>query len=90
MALIDTVKAALRISHNELDDEISRLIDTAKEDLIRVGVPCDIVLGERDSLVTQAVVTFVLMTMTEDATLMDKYQRAYEIQADGLRRRSDV
>ena len=90
MALIDTVKAALRISHNELDNEISRLIDTAKEDLIRVGVPCDIVLGERDSLVTQAVVTFVLMTMTEDATLMDKYQRAYEIQADGLRRRSDV
>lgn len=90
MALIDTVKAALRISHDKLDDEISRLITTAKEDLIRVGVPCDIVLGERDSLVTQAVVTFVLMTMTEDATLMDKYQRAYEIQADGLRRRSDV
>lgn len=90
MALIDTVKAALRISHNELDDEISRLIDTAKEDLIRVGVPNYITVGEGDSLVTQAVVTFVLMTMTEDATLMDKYQRAYEIQADGLRRRSDV
>lgn len=90
MALIDTVKAALRISHDKLDDEISRLITTAKDDLIRVGVPSGIAADEGDSLVTQAVVTFVLMTMTEDATLMDKYQRAYEIQADGLRRRSDV
>lgn len=36
MALFDTVKTALRISHNNLDDEITRLISTAKADL----VPC--------------------------------------------------
>ena len=90
MALFDTVKTALRISHNNLDDEITRLISTAKADLVRVGVPADIAGEESDSLVTQAVTTFCLMVMTEDPTLIDKYQRAYEIQADGLRRRTNV
>lgn len=89
MATLDTAKAALRITHTTLDDEITRLIETAKADLIRAGVAEATVTAE-GNLVTEAIVTYVLMTMTEDVNLMDKYREAYDIQVDGLRRASNV
>lgn len=89
MATLDTVKTALRINHTELDTEISRLIEAAKADMIRVGVASEVV-QTGGSLVTEAVVTYCLMMMTEETALIDKYARAYEIQIDGIRRATNV
>lgn len=84
---LEIVKDALRIRHKALDDEIERLIGTARADIIRVGV--DAILAQSDDdLVIQAIVTFCLLNMTSDSELMDKYKRAYEIQIEGLRRMS--
>lgn len=84
---LEIVKDALRIRHKALDDEIERLISTARADIIRVGV--DAILAQSDDdLVIQAIVTFCLLNMTSDSELMDKYKRAYEIQIEGLRRMS--
>jgi len=38
MALLEDVKMALRISHNALDDDIQNNIDSALEDMARVGI----------------------------------------------------
>lgn len=89
MAMLDDVKTALRINHEELDTEIARLIDAAKADMIRVGIAIEVV-ETGGSLVTQAIVTYCLMVMTEEVSLIDKYVRAYEIQIDGIRRASNV
>ena len=84
---LEIVKDALRIRHKALDDEIERLIGTARADIIRVGVDASLAQSD-DDLVIQAIVTYCLLNMSSDPELMDKYKRAYEIQIEGLRRMS--
>lgn len=84
---LEIIKDALRIRHKALDDEIERLIGTARADIIRVGVDASLAQSD-DDLVIQAIVTYCLLNMSSDPELMDKYKRAYEIQIDGLRRMS--
>jgi hypothetical protein len=89
MALLDTVKTALRISHSKLDDELTRLIAVARMELQRVGVQEEV--AEADSeLVDQAIVTYCLLNTTENTALIDRYQRAWELQLDGVRKSSLV
>lgn len=79
------VKTAARIRHNKLDDEIARLIDAATTEMIRAGVDEKAARGD-DPLIIQAKVTYCLMNLTEDPNLIDKYNHAFEIQLDGLRK----
>lgn len=85
MSIKDVVKKAQRIKHDKLDDEIERLIGTAREELIRVGVDREVVEAD-GSLVKQAVVTYCLQNLTEEKDLMDKYGKSFEIQADNIRK----
>lgn len=85
MAINDTVKQALRIKHNKLDGEIARLVKTAQDEMIRAGVAKTIAESD-DSLVTQAVVTFCLMNMTEEKNLIDKYEGSFRLQVDDIRK----
>ena len=89
MAVLDTVKKALRISHTKLDDELNRLIAVARAELKRVGVADSVAEGS-DDLVIQSIVTFCLIHSTEDVQLIDKYQKAWSIQADGIRKCSEI
>ena len=89
MATLDTVKTALRIRHQELDGEITRLIGAAQASMVRAGV-APIIVQTGGQLVTQAIVTYCLMNMTEEKGLIDKYAEAYDIQVDGIRRASNV
>lgn len=81
-----TAKTVLRISHTKLDDEILRLIQTARRDLIRVGVKPAVANSESDLLVDQAIVTYCLMNLTESERKAELYQKSYESQIDGLRK----
>ena len=80
-----TVKKALRITHSQLDDEITRLIGTAQAEMIRAGVTEEVV-NAGGSLVEQATVTFCLMNMTEDKSLIDKYDESFRLQVDNIRK----
>lgn len=77
------VKLALRISHTTLDDEIDANIETARAELIRVGVSADMATGE-DKLVVDAVIAYCLARMA--ATDRDRYDEAWQYRADCLRR----
>lgn len=100
--LREAAKSAARISNDRHDDEISSLIAAAKEELRRVGVKTDALSisasteMQTDStaftdyavpLVQQAIITYCLWHLTEDQDLIDRYERAFRMQADALRRR---
>ena len=78
----ESVKNSLRIRHDKLDAEIESTITAAEMDLIRMGVAKDVV--------NRAICIYCLWQMTEDERLIDKYHRAYEIHADGLRKNKRV
>lgn len=84
MAIIDDVKTARRISHTKLDSDIRRLIETARAELVRVGVDED-KTKEDDSLINQAIITFCLKEMSS-GDIRDKYEESWNIQCDGLRK----
>ena len=73
MAILDDVKRACRVSTNALDDEYTRLINTAKLDLGIAGV----ITGEVDDLVEEAIITYCKMRsgIPED---YDKLKAAYD------------
>lgn len=80
-----TIKTALRISHNKLDDEIDRQIITAKKELVRVGVsPAKV--AAPDELITEAIRVYALKNMTESVDLIELYDRAWVNIVDGIRK----
>lgn len=89
MTTLDTVKTAKRIGHTNLDDEIKRLIKTAEAELIRLGVS-EAKVNDGGSLITEATVTFCLMKLEDDLKIRAEYSEAFKIQADQIRRSSDV
>lgn len=88
--ITSTIKTALRIKHDKLDDEIERLEETARREMVRVGVKDEIAMDDTNYLANQAVVTYCLMNLTEDEGLIDKYNKAWECQIDGIRRNVNV
>ncbi len=79
------IKTGLRISHHKLDDEVERQIETAKRELIRVGVsPAKVSVP--DELITEAIRVYALKNMTENVDMIDLYDRAWVNIVDGIRK----
>lgn len=76
MAIIDKTKMALRITTTAYDDELTDLIEAAKQDLGIAGV---IVPSELDAIVTRAIITFCKMSfgLPED---YDRLKASYDEQ----------
>ena len=71
--MLENVKKALRITHNELDDEIGELIDIAEADLLAVGVKFD----NDKAMRRQAIRFYCQANFGKDANY-EKYNTAYE------------
>lgn len=76
MAMLDDVKAAMRITVSVYDSEISSLIDSAKLDLGIAGV---IVPDTIDALVKRAIITYARMNFGSPDDY-DKLKAAYDEQ----------
>ena len=85
MAVIDTVKTALRINHDILDGDIERLIGVAQDELIRVGVDGSLAISD-DSLIKQAIVTFCQSQMESDIKKVERFEASWLLQIDNLRK----
>lgn len=83
------VKRRMRFNHDELNSDIDDLINAAKADMVRAGVDADIV-QECGSLVKQAAITFCQKELTEEKDLIDKFEEAYKIQLDNIRKSGDL
>lgn len=76
MTMLDKVKMGLRITTNAYNDEITDLIEAAKQDLGIAGV---VVPETIDEIVTRAIITYCKMSfgLPEDA---DRLKRSYDEQ----------
>ena len=74
--MLEKVKKALRISTNSFNDELTDLIEAAKQDLGIAGV---VVPSELDAIVSRAIITFCKMSfgLPED---YDRLKASYDEQ----------
>ncbi len=86
--LAKDIKLYLRISHNLLDDEIEKVIASARQEMIRAGVSTAVANGEdTDSveIVETAIKTYAKMYYA-DTKDGEKYAESFEYQLDNIRK----
>lgn len=80
--LLESVKLALRVSHNKLNPEIQDLMDAARLDLIQAGVSFEKVKDEQDALIRRAITVYCKANfgLDDKDTISSKelYQKSYE------------
>jgi uncharacterized phage protein (predicted DNA packaging) len=75
MALLEKVKAALRISHDALDEaEIVPLIEAAKQELAIAGV---VVAEDDDPMIIRAATTYVKAHFGYDNSEAERFERIF-------------
>lgn len=82
--ILEKVKLALRISHNELNDEIEDVITSARQEMTRAGMRSDIAAGSME-LVETAIKTYALAYYAP-VKEAEKYTESFRYQLDQLRK----
>lgn len=77
MALLDDVKQALRVSSATLNQEITDLIEAAKEDLQISNVDAE-TLTDADPLIKRAIITYCKAHFGYNNPDADRFMVAYE------------
>lgn len=79
MALLDDVKDALRISGNDLDTEVTDLINAAQADLKLSGILTSKATSTTDPLVRRAVVIYCKANFGWANNEGEKFQNSYDM-----------
>lgn len=82
--ILEKVKLALRISHNELNDEIKDVITSARQEMTRAGMKSDIAESNME-LVETAIKTYALAYYAP-VKEAEKYTESFRYQLDQLRK----
>lgn len=85
MTILEKVKLALRISHNLLDAEITDVIASARQELIRAGVDKSVAESNIE-LVETAIKTYALEYYASDEKEANRYGESFKYQCDCLRK----
>lgn len=85
MDVFAKVKLALRISHNYLDSEITDVIASGRQDMIRAGVEESVANGSTE-LVETALKTYALAYFAGATAEADKYNESFRYQLDCIRK----
>lgn len=84
--MLQTMKKALRISHNLLDDVIQADIETARAEMVRAGVSVEVAADDDNRLVQSCIKAFVMAMETDDAKLQEGYMNSFKYQLDNIRK----
>ena len=81
MAMLDDVKAAMRISAGTtaFDDELADLIAAARADLQLSGISAAKADDDTDSLIKRAIIVYVKWNFGFDNPDVDRLERAYNL-----------
>ena len=79
MALIDDVKDALRISGNDLNTEVTDLINAAQADLKLAGVLSAKAMSTTDSLIKRAVVVYCKAHFGFDNAEAERFLNSFDM-----------
>lgn len=83
--IFNKVKLALRISHNLLDSEISDVITSARQELVRAGVDPEVANSDKEIIQT-AIKTYALEYYAQDPKDADRYSESFKYQLDCIRK----
>lgn len=83
--IADKVKLALRISHNLLDNEISDVITSARQEMLRAGVDSEVAASDME-LVQTAIKTYALEYYAQDPKDAERYSASFKYQLDCIRK----
>ena len=86
MAILDTVRLALRWKSIALNEEIQRYIDWSKAEIERAGVPHDIAVSDTDPLICDCIVQGCLMNLSTDERIREAANTSFLYQLDNLRK----
>lgn len=90
MAILDTVKLALRWKNTSLDSEVTRYINWAKAEIERVGVPHAIAVSDTNPLIEDCIVQGCLMNLSTDERIREAAEKAFFYQLDNIRKSSSI
>ena len=82
----EKVKLALRISHNLLDDEISDVIKSGRQEMVRAGVSEEVAESTLE-IVETALKTYALAYYSEPS-VAEKYTESFKYLLDNIRKSS--
>lgn len=85
MTIFEKVKLALRITHDLLNAEITDVIDSARQEMIRAGV-AEAVANGSSELVETAIKTYALAYFCGNLTDSEKYTESFKYQLDNIRK----
>lgn len=88
MTILEKIKLALRITHNLLDSEITDVITSARQELLRAGVDSDVAESDYELVVT-AIKTYALAYYANDDKDAERYSNSFKYQCDCIRK-SDI
>ena len=80
--MLEEIKKIQGINHDEFDSMINTWIDSAKLDLISVGI-VNTKVNNPDKLIQTAIITYVLSQL--DVVNSEMYAKSYELKKDALR-----
>lgn len=84
--MLEKVKLALRISHNLLDADIGDTINTARAEMVRVGIDNQKANNDNDPLIVQAIKTYCLWQYSNDTKTKEGYFKSWEYQIENIRK----
>lgn len=79
--MLASVKLALRVSHDHMDDEIEGLIAAAQADLTFSGVQA---YPENETLIKRAVITYCKANFGYDNPEAERFERSYGLLKQSL------
>lgn len=85
--LRDSVRLALRWSHNLLDGEIDDAIQEARAEMIRAGVPAE-VAGRDTALTKRAIKTYCKANFAQETKARESFLASFDSQVENLRKSS--
>lgn len=85
MVDVSTIKNRLRINHSKLDDQLAQDIETAKAELVRVGISETAVNNENDPLIDYAIISYCMWAESSDDRA-DSYKIQWFQRKDELRK----
>lgn len=85
MTIFEKVKLALRITHDLLNAEITDVIASARQEMIRAGVNEAVANGSSE-LVETAIKTYALAYFCGNLTDAEKYTESFKYQLDNIRK----
>ena len=89
MAILDTVRLALRWKSTSLDTEIQRYIDWSRAEIERAGVSQAIASSD-NTLITDCIVQGCLMNLSTDERIRDAAGKSFQYQLDNLRKSARI